>query len=102
MVPENQTLRCECGRRKQARSAACDRCLFLDGRTCGPWAVISALRHWSEPATLEEIATTGEISTRNAYRIIRELAESGRVTVVGRGRRGDPHRFALSDAGVRG
>jgi len=69
---------CECGNEARIGERACDRCLWLDGRTPLIGNVIEILRE-QRFASVENIADELGVKKRNVLRALAELRRLGRV-----------------------
>jgi len=71
---------CECGEAKSKNA----RCRYLDGATCGEYAIIMALRECSEPATVAELVEATGYLNEQVYRTLARLERRGRIAKLER------------------
>jgi FeoC like transcriptional regulator len=69
---------CECGHAKKPGAAACDRCLFLDGRFSAEVRVIAHLRGTAE-ASMTEMTRELAMDYRQLHRLLDRLIAIGHV-----------------------
>ena len=74
---------CDCGQRKaRFDHQACQRCMFLDGKTCGDFELIQLLRQASDGYTVRALAWETGRAIESVQVSLQRLRRVGRVDRV--------------------